>query len=333
MGYSDRVWTPRELRKLFRSHKDRQTLFRKESAGIIPKAQRVERGKVSTRAWAKTDLPKIGQEIGFLTSPTNPQVMSIYCPKGGVMKTSLTYNLARILALHNINTLVIGLDIQCSITDMLTFSNKIETIDELEQYPGIFESADGQPVERVIQVADIPTLHFIPENKNLSRLESMIRNEDKREYWLHKFINPLKRKYDVILFDNGPNWNFLAKNSLVASNNVIIPVGCDIGTYRAIDSNIDLINEYSKVMNLQWDNFIIIPTLLERTKLSNQIEAGYKTQYPKFVTDNSIRRATKGQESLVKNVCIFEIEPNSQLANDYFEIITEIWNKITTAGS
>ena len=329
MEDSDKVWTPREVSRLFRSQKDRQTLFRKEAAGTVPKAQRIARGKVKTRAWIKSDLPKIGREIGFLTPPTKPQVISIYCPKGGVMKTSVTYNLARTLALHDINTLVIGLDVQCSITDMLTFASEIETIDELEQYPGLFEAADDQPIEQVIQVADLPTLHFIPENKNLSRLEGMIRNEDKREYWLHKFIEPLKKKYEVILFDNGPNWNFLAKNSLVAANNILTPVGCDIGTYRAIDSNIDLINEYAETMNLEWDNFIIIPTLLERTKLSNQIEAGYKTQYPKFVTTNSIRRATKGQESLVKNASIFEIEPSSQLANDYFEVITETWNKIT----
>ena len=324
----NKIWTPREITKLFRSKKDRQTLFRKEVAGKIPKAKRIDRGKIKTRAWVKSDLPKIGREIGFLTPIQNSQVISIYCPKGGVMKTSVTYNLARTLALHDIKTLVIGLDVQSSITDMLTFSKDIETIDELEKYPGLFEATDSQSIEQIIQVSDLPTLHFIPENKNLSRLEGMIRNEDKREYWLHNFIQPLKNKYEVILFDNGPNWNFLAKNSLVASNNIITPVGCDIGTYRAIDSNIDLINEYADIMNIKWNTFIIIPTLLEKTKLSNQIEAGYKTQYPKFVTTNSIRRATKGQESLVKNASIFEVDPNSQLATDYFEVLTEIWHRI-----
>ena len=61
-------------------------------------------------------------------------------------------------------------------------------------------------------------------------------------------------------------------------------MGCDIGTYRAVNQNIELINDFKNDMELSWKNFIIIPTLLENTKLSLQIVSQYNTLYPELIT-------------------------------------------------
>jgi cellulose biosynthesis protein BcsQ len=52
--------------------------------------------------------------------------------------------------------------------------------------------------------------------------------------------------------------------------------------------------------------------------------------YQKYITTTSIRRAAKGQESLLQGASIIETDPTSNLANDYRDIATEIWEKITT---
>jgi len=77
-----------------------------------------------------------------------------------------------------------------------------------------------------------------------------------------------------------------------------------------------------------WENFIVVPTLLEKTKLSDQIQAQYKTLYPELITRTSIRRAVKGQESVAQKYSVIESDSSSPLANDYYEVVKEIWERI-----
>ena len=329
----EKTFTPSKILKLFRSEKTKHALFKSEETGLIPKAERVMWGKHYVRAWQKKDLPAIGKAHGFLQPPLTQKVISVYTAKGGVLKTTVSYNLARMIALNGIKTLVIGLDVQCSITDLLSTAHPEEAIENIRPINGLYEATKsnidgGASVEDIIKTSDIPTLHYIPETVSLNKLEQKIRDEKKREYFLARFINDLKQSYDIIIFDNSPNWNFLIQNSLVAADIVVSPMGCDIGTYRAVNQNIQLINDFKKDMELEWKNFIIIPTLLENTKLSLQIVSQYHTLYPDLITKASVRRAIKGQESSLQNCCVIESDPSSPLANDYYDIITELWTKI-----
>ena len=329
----EKIFTPNKILKLFRSDKTKHALFKSEEMGTIPKAERIKWGQHFVRAWQKKDLPAIGKAYGFLSIPSAQRVIAIYTAKGGVLKTTVSYNLARMIALNGIKTLVIGLDVQCSITDLLSTAQQEETIEDIRPINGLYEAtkppADGGvTIDEIIKVSNIPTLHYIPETVNLNKLEQKIRDEKKREHFLARFITELKQNYDVIIFDNSPNWNFLIQNSLVAADIVISPMGCDIGTYRAVNQNIQLINDFKNEMELNWKNFIIIPTLLENTKLSLQIVSQYNTLYPELITKASIRRAVKGQESSLQNCSVIESDPSSPLANDYYDVITELWTKM-----
>jgi len=329
----EKIFIPNKILKLFRSDKTKHALFKSEELGTIPKAERIKWGQHFVRAWQKKDLPAIGKAYGFLSIPSAQRVIAIYTAKGGVLKTTVSYNLARMIALNGIKTLVIGLDVQCSITDLLSTAQQEETIEDIRPINGLYEAtkppADGGvTIDEIIKISDIPTLHYIPETVNLNKLEQKIRDEKKREHFLARFITELKQNYDVIIFDNSPNWNFLIQNSLVAADIVISPMGCDIGTYRAVNQNIQLINDFKNEMELNWKNFIIIPTLLENTKLSLQIVSQYNTLYPELITKASIRRAVKGQESSLQNCSVIESDPSSPLANDYYDVITELWTKM-----
>ena len=96
-------WTSSDIQKLFRLDeriKSRQTLFNAEERGEIPTAARIARGKQQIRHWTLEQLPEIGSRFGFLKKPKEPQIICIYTAKGGVLKTTLAYSLARILAIN-----------------------------------------------------------------------------------------------------------------------------------------------------------------------------------------------------------------------------------------
>jgi chromosome partitioning protein len=327
-------WTPNEVIKLYKIEKAKTSLYRDEASGLIPQAKRIKRGKSEVRIWEHRDLPAIGKHHGFLSPPTENKVISVYTPKGGVLKSTISLNLARMLALNGIKTLVIGLDVQCTVSHNLTKdAEKIDSLDDIQDLHGLYEVSKpkedgGYAIQDAIYETDLPTLFYIPESSNLNLLEQRIRDEKRREHFIERLIKPLKDIYQVIIFDNSPNWNFLIQNSLAAATDVICPIACDIETFRSLTQNIQMINDFKTTMELVWSNFILIPTKVERTKLSTQIEAQYRTLFPELITAGSIRVAAKGQESSLEKLSVIEYDAASQLAEDYYEISKDIWNRI-----
>ena len=141
-GIMAKNWTPNEVIKLYRIEKAKTSLYRDEASGLIPQAKRIKRGKSEVRIWEHKDLPAIGRHHGFLSQPIENKVISVYTPKGGVLKSTISLNLARMLALNGIKTLVIGLDVQCTVSHNLTKdAEKIDSLDDIQDLHGLYEAS------------------------------------------------------------------------------------------------------------------------------------------------------------------------------------------------
>jgi chromosome partitioning protein len=328
-------WTTTDLRKLYRLNNkiSIQTLLNAEEKKEIPEAQRVSRGTTSVRQWSLEQLPQIGEKFGFIKKPPSQKVICIYTAKGGVLKTTLSYFLARIFALHGLKTLIIGLDIQCSITDIaLPNDDPAESLEEYNQTEpnqGLFQYMyENKSLKDIIKRTNLPTLDIIPETPSLNVLEKKMRVESRREYLFKDKLLPHLKEYDIIIFDNGPSWNQLIENALTASDVVISPIGCDIGTYQALQTNLATLTEFKDIMGLKWENTYLVPTLLEKTKLSQQIYGSYLNQYDKSIIPRPIRRGVIGQEANLLKLSVMETDPSSPLAQDYYELVTDLWDRI-----
>lgn len=330
---TDKEWTSTGIAKLFKGSgklKNRQVLFSAEEKGEIPKASRISRGSTQVRVWNQSQLPEIGKKFGFLESPKDQQVISIYTSKGGVLKSTFAHNLGRVLAINGIKVLLIGLDIQLSLTEAIMPAIAIDTIEDIDNeiyglYHYFFENV---PIEKIILHTELPTLDYIPETPELNALEKSLRNENRREYFIKDRLLPKLSDYEVIILDNSPHWSCLIENSLAASNHVISPIGCEINSYRALNQHNTFIDAYKKNMHIKWDNFILLPTLLEKTKLSQQIYGAYLNEHPNEVIATPVRRAVTGHEASLLGISVIEHDPVSSLASDYYDIIQAIWPRI-----
>jgi chromosome partitioning protein len=329
-------WTSTKIQKLFRTKlKSKQTLFNAENRNEIPKSKRLERGNTKVRIWSSDQIPAIGKKFGFLSPPKQQKIICFYTAKGGVLKTTLAYNFARILALNGIKTLIIGLDIQCSITDICIPPFEAENLEESgEQAIGLYHLLyEDAHLNEVILKTDLPTLDIIPETTDLNLLEKKIRDEKRREYVLKDRVIKKLTKYEIIIFDNSPSWNMLIENALTATNVLISPVGCEIGTYHSLKTNLSTLEEFKNIMSITWDKFFLLPTLLEKTKLSQQIYGAYLNEYAEMILPNPIRRAIKGQEATLLRNSILEYDLTSPLAQDYYEAISSVWNNINNINT
>jgi chromosome partitioning protein len=330
-------WTNSDIQKLFffdKRNKNRQTLLNAEERGEIPKAKRVSRGTIQVRQWGLDQLPFIGARYGFLNGPRKQHIVCVYTPKGGVLKTSFAFYFGRMLALNGIKALFVGLDIQCSLTDyalpLKQFESLEESVNSQEQRLGLYHLLfEKAPINDVIKTTSLPTLDIIPETPDLNMLEKKLRLEARREYLFKDKLIPCLDDYKVIIFDNGPSWNQLIENALTAAENILTPIGCDIETYQALQTNLGIIFDFQKTMSLKWEGFYLIPTLLEKTKLSQQIYGAYLNNYKDRVMPIPIRRSVVGQESRVLRHSVIEHDRSSLLAQDYFELVCDLWNKIS----
>lgn len=329
-------WTSTDIIKLYRLKNkiSQQTLYNAEEKGLIPKAERISRGKIQVRRWHVEQIPIIGTEFGFLDAPKKQIRICIYSPKGGVLKTTLGYNLAKILALNGIKTLIIGLEPSIQAITNYTLPKKIieslEESQELEEdYNGLYHFLfEKHPLESIIKKTPLPTLDIIPETPELNHLDFKLKLAVRNEYvFLEKLIDNLQN-YQVILFDNNCFWNKLVENSLIAANTIITPMGCDYESYKSIDKNMFGLFHFLEQVKIKNTHVLHVPTLLERNKLSQQIYAQYMNNYANALIPFPIRRSIKGQEARAFNQCVLEHEPGSELSQDYYDVVTEIWSRI-----
>lgn len=328
-------WTANEIYRLFKikeRFKSQRTLFYAEEKGTIPKADRVARGSVMVRQWRLDQLPEIGKQFGFLNAPQKKHIITIYAPKGGVLKTNFSYNFARMLALNGISVIVIGLDsAQESITTCALPPKKAESLEDIEEeIPGLYHYfVKKYPLEQIIRKTSLPTLDIIPENPELTRLEVDLRAMRRREYvFAEQLIDKLP--YQVVLFDNGSGWNGLVENSLVAANSIVCPMGCSIEAYRAVNKNLSMLFDFEAAMKIQWEHFIQITTLLENTSMSDKIYKSYISEYGENVITKAIRHAVIGQEASAYHQSVIEYDPSSPLAQDYYSVVESIWTRLNS---
>ena len=326
-------WTSSEIFKLYRMderHKSIQTLYNAEERGEIPKATRVPRGKIQVRHWSVEQLPLIGKKFGFLPSVDKQVIISKYIQKGGVLKTTTSFNEARMYALNGQKTLVIGQDFECSITDIILPKQEPSKLDEDEKRLGLYHFfVENAPLKKVIQKTSLPTLDIIPETHDLVVLDKWLAQQNRREYTYFDRLLPLLQEYDVIIFDNGPSWSHLIENSIVCANALISPLGCNLLAYNASETNLSTIFEFQEIMGIKNQQLVMYSTLLDRNSLSQQIYAQYLNKFSDYMVAIPIRKTVKGEEALIHQQTILEYAPKTQFAEDYYQLIQAIWHVIT----
>ena len=218
------------VKKLFNIKQTKTAIFKAEEDGKIPKATRVSSGKGwrGQRIWNYNQIAYIGEKYGFLKKPIDPKVITVFSTKGGVLKSTLSLNIARMHALHNIKTIVIDLDPQGDSTRNLGLDiseDNIDNLDEVDEMLGRIKSLydyfqKSEKLEKIIFKTELPTLDFIPSSPAIIPLIEILNTQTRREYqFKEKLVKPLKKLgYDLIIFDNAPSWSIFATNSIACTD-------------------------------------------------------------------------------------------------------------------
>lgn len=329
---TDSTYTVQKVLKLYGLDITRDALIKAENAGLIPSAIR----QGNRRTWDLKDLPSIGERYGFMKKPARPMVLSVFTTKGGVLKSTVAVNIARMAALHNIKTCVIGLDMQCDVTSALGFQVDLDESASLSEAMQKLGSIYGLPdldkpkvtLDDIICETDIPTLSLIPETPDLVVLERNISNRNLRDFWLRDNVTePLKKQFDLIILDCSPNWNLLISNALMACDVLISPLECKINNFRNYQAFKAYLDNF-KLDTKKDFKHIFVPTKYTSTrKLSSEIRTWYLSHVPGCISC-VIRESAPGEEAMASHVSLPEYSQKSLVADEMREVVNEIWLRV-----
>lgn len=239
--------------------------------------------------------------------------------KGGVGKTTSTYNLGVALAEIGQKVLLLDLDPQGSLTFCAGFEPE-----DLEE--SIYHCLVRNAPPREIILTNGYGIDLLPANIDLSVAEFQLINLPARERRITRIVNEVRDSYDFVLIDSQPSLGLLTMNALAAADEVIIPVSCEYLSVRGTHALLKLIAGIQGQLNSKLKIAGLLPTIFDnRTRHGREILALLKTEFPKLhVFPHTVARSIRFPESAAERVPIFEMKIQVPGALAYRELARDL---------
>ncbi|MEJ5187619.1 MAG: AAA family ATPase [Breznakiellaceae bacterium] len=184
--------------------------------------------------------------------------------KGGVGKTTSAINIGAYLAEAGKRVLLVDFDSQANLTSGIGADGS---------KPGVYELISGTaPIDRVIQETIVRNLYVIPSSINLSGAAIELVDQEGRDFFLKRALEPVREKYDFILIDCPPSLGVLTLNGMVAADSVLIPLQCEYFALEGLSLLLQTIKRIQKSINPQLEIGGIFFTMYDsRTKLAQDV--------------------------------------------------------------
>lgn len=168
------------------------------------------------------------------------KIIAFVNQKGGVGKTTLSLNLAALLAEEGKKVLIIDNDSQANITN--TFFN--------EEFDNTIYNVilKDENLNNVIHRTSIENLDVVVNSLASADINLLLSTEIAREMKLKNAVTKAKLDYDYVLIDCNPSLDLNMVNALVACDEVIIPIDCSAYSLTGLKNLVDFI-EKIKVLN------------------------------------------------------------------------------------
>lgn len=235
------------------------------------------------------------------------KIITFYNHKGGVSKTTTSFNVAHLMASTGLRVLVVDADPQCNMTELMLaqlitqLDSEAETAHQPNELPGSTLLSILRPrIDGDVPFVDTSSIELLRVNASLDILRGDVslnsiedslaeahmqrfsgKVHDKRTYVaIGDFLTRLGRErgYDVILIDVGPSSGALTRACFLACDAFFIPVAPDRFNVQAIGTLSSIIRRWMTEHAEVYEDFVSLglPIRLGKPKFLGTISQHFK---------------------------------------------------------
>ncbi|MDR1898677.1 MAG: ParA family protein [Treponema sp.] len=237
--------------------------------------------------------------------------------KGGVGKTTSALNIGAYLAEEGKSVLLVDFDSQANLSS---------GIGAAPLKPGVYELLSGTaPVNETIRSTRIRNLHIIPASIDLSGAAVELIEQDDRDLFLKKALEPIRGRYEYILIDCPPSLGVLTLNGMAAADTVLIPMQCEYFAMEGLTLLLQTIKRIQKNLNPPLDIGGIFFTMYDpRTRLAQDVVKNVSAYFKNKVFTTIIPRNIRLSEAPSHGLPISVYDPQCSGARAYKSLSLEL---------